>query len=142
MTVTRDRHRTARTTWTPVYGRNATVTDHYQEQRWNLRDTASGIRFGVQIRAYRTGVALRYVLLGQGTATIADELTTFAFPDGTTVYSARDEDAYLPVAPGSIPVTGTSTTDNGPLTDLPLTATSRTVSSPASASPPGSTSPA
>ncbi|MGW0337018.1 glycoside hydrolase family 97 catalytic domain-containing protein [Streptomyces sp. NPDC003011] len=122
VTVTRDQHRTVRDAWSPVYGRNATVTDLYQEQRWNLRDTATGIRFSVQIRAYRTGVALRYVLLGQGTATIADELTTFAFPDGTTVYSARDEDAYVPVAPGSIPVTGTSGTDQGPLTDLPLTA--------------------
>ncbi|KJK40388.1 glycoside hydrolase family 97 [Streptomyces variegatus] len=119
----RGRHRTRRTTWTPVYGRNATVTDHYQEQRWDLRDTATGIRFGVHTRAYKTGVALRYVFHGQGTATIADELTTFVFPDGTTVYSARDENAYEPVAPGAIPVTGTSGTDNGPLTDLPLTAT-------------------
>lgn len=117
------RHRTHRSTWTPVYGRNATVTDHYQEQRWDLRDRASGIRFGVQIRAYKTGVALRYVLLDQGTATIADELTTFVFPDGTTVYSARDENAYEPVAPGAVPVTGAAGTDNGPLTDLPLTAT-------------------
>ncbi|AXE87347.1 glycoside hydrolase family 97 protein [Streptomyces sp. Go-475] len=121
--VTGRRHRTRRTTWTPVYGRNATVTDHYQEQRWDLQDRATGIRFGVQVRAYRTGVALRYLLLDEGTATIADELTSFAFPDGTTVYSARDENAYEPVAPGAIPVTGTSTTDNGPLTDLPLTAT-------------------
>ncbi len=121
--VVRKRHRTRRSTWAPVYGRDATVTDHYQEQRWDLRDRTSGIRFGVQVRAYKSGVALRYLLLDQGTATIADELTTFVFPDGTTVYSARDENAYEPVAPGSIPVTGTSTTDNGPLTDLPLTAT-------------------
>jgi alpha-glucosidase len=121
--VVRERYGTHRTTWTPVYGRNATVTDHYQEQRWDLVDRASGIRFGVQVRAYKTGVALRYLLLDQGTATVADELTTFVFPDGTTVYSTRDENAYEPVAPGSIPVTGTSTTDNGPLTDLPLTAT-------------------
>ncbi|MFJ4975217.1 glycoside hydrolase family 97 catalytic domain-containing protein [Streptomyces coeruleorubidus] len=121
--VTRQRYGTHRTTWTPVYGRNATVTDHYQEQRWDLEDRASGIRFGVQVRAYKTGVALRYLLLDEGTATVADELTTFAFPDGTTVYSARDENAYEPVAPGSIPVTGTAGTDNGPLTDLPLTAT-------------------
>ncbi|MET9523053.1 glycoside hydrolase family 97 protein [Streptomyces coeruleorubidus] len=117
------RYGTHRTTWTPVYGRNATVTDHYQEQRWHLEDRASGIRFGVQVRAYKTGVALRYLLLDEGTATVADELTTFVFPDGTTVYSARDENAYEPVAPGSIPVTGAAGTDNGPLTDLPLTAT-------------------
>ncbi|WDV53167.1 glycoside hydrolase family 97 catalytic domain-containing protein [Streptomyces coeruleorubidus] len=121
--VTGERYGTHRTTWTPVYGRNATVTDHYQEQHWDLEDRASGLRFGVQARAYKTGVALRYLLLDEGTATVADELTTFVFPDGTTVYSARDENAYEPVAPGSIPVTGTAGTDNGPLTDLPLTAT-------------------
>lgn len=127
VTVVQSRQWTTRTTWSPEYGRNATVTDHYQEQRWNLQDTASGIRFGVRIRAYKTGVALRYVLLDTGTdtdtVTIADELTTFVFPDDTTVYSARDEDAYLPVAPEAIPSTGTSSTDQGPLTDLPLTAT-------------------
>jgi alpha-glucosidase len=123
VTVVRSRFGTTRTTWSPVYGRNATVTDHYQEQRWIFQDTASGIRFGVRIRAYKTGVALRYVLLGTDTTvSVADELTTFVFPDGTTVYSARDEDAYVPVAPDAIPSTGTSSTDQGPLTDLPLTA--------------------
>ncbi|MGW2724393.1 glycoside hydrolase family 97 catalytic domain-containing protein [Streptomyces sp. NPDC001492] len=121
--VTNYQHWTTDNTWTPVYGRNATVRDWYQEMRWNLQDTASGINFSVQIRAYRSGVAFRYVLLDRGTATIADELTTFVFPDGTLVHSARDEDAYNPVAPGSIPSTGTSGTDNGPLTDVPLTAT-------------------
>ncbi|WP_405625421.1 glycoside hydrolase family 97 catalytic domain-containing protein [Streptomyces sp. NBC_01396] len=121
--ITNYQHWTIDNTWTPVYGRNATVRDRYQEMRWNLQDTASLINFSIQIRAYPTGVAFRYVLLGKGTATVADELTTFAFPDSTLVYSARDEDLYNPVAPGSIPSTGTSTTDNGPLTDLPLTAT-------------------
>ncbi|MFB7508427.1 glycoside hydrolase family 97 N-terminal domain-containing protein, partial [Streptomyces broussonetiae] len=110
-------------TWNPVYGRNATVLDAYQEMRWNLRDNRTSINFGVQIRAYATGVAFRYVLLDPGTAAITGELTTFTFPDGTLVYSARDEDDYNPVAPGSIPPTGTSSTDTGPLTDLPLTAT-------------------
>ncbi|MCX5250090.1 glycoside hydrolase family 97 protein [Streptomyces sp. NBC_00201] len=121
--ITNYQHWTTDNTWTPVYGRNATVRDRYQEMRWNLQDTATLINFSLQIRAYPTGVAFRYVLLGKGTATVADELTTFAFPDSTLVYSARDEDLYNPVAPGSIPSTGTSTTDNGPLTDLPLTAT-------------------
>ncbi|MER6080738.1 glycoside hydrolase family 97 catalytic domain-containing protein [Streptomyces sp. NPDC001833] len=121
--VTNYQHWTVNNTWTPVYGRNATVHDWYQEMRWNLQDTATLINFSVQIRAYAGGVAFRYVLLDKGTATIADELTTFVFPDGTLVYSARDEDAYNPVAPGSIPSTGTSGTDTGQLTDLPLTAT-------------------
>lgn len=121
--VTNYQHWTTDTTWTPVYGRNATVRDRYQEMRWNLQDTTTLINFSVQIRAYPTGVAFRYVLLDKGTATIADELTTFVFPDSTLVYSARDEDVYNPVAPGSIPSTGTSSTDTGALTDLPLTAT-------------------
>jgi alpha-glucosidase len=121
--VTGYQHWTVDQTWSPPYGRNATVRDWYQEMRWNLQDTATLINFSVQIRAYPSGVAFRYVLLDKGTATIAGELTTFAFPDGALVYSARDEDPYNPVAPGSIPSTGTSTTDTGPLTDLPLTAT-------------------
>ncbi|MEV6790773.1 glycoside hydrolase family 97 catalytic domain-containing protein [Streptomyces sp. NPDC051320] len=116
-------HRHADSTWHPVYGRNATVSDRYQEMRWNLRDRRTSIDFGVQIRAYSSGVAFRYVLPDQGAATIAGELTTFGFPEDTLVYSARDEDPYNPVTPGSIPSTGTSSTDNGPLTDLPLTAT-------------------
>lgn len=123
VTVTESRRENVHRVWSPVYGRNARVVDHFQEQCWDLRDRSSGIRFGVRVRAYRTGVALRYVLLDKGTATIADELTTFVFPDDTTVYSARDENAYEPVAPDAIPATGTSSTDSGPLTDLPLTAT-------------------
>ncbi|HTJ70788.1 MAG TPA: glycoside hydrolase family 97 catalytic domain-containing protein [Actinospica sp.] len=110
-------------TWSPTYGRNASVTEAYQEMRWNLRDVSTLIDFSVIIRAYAEGVAFRYVLLDTGSATIASELTTFAFPDSTLVYSARDEDEYDIVAPGSIPSTGTSTTDTGTLTDIPLTAT-------------------
>lgn len=122
-TVTRYQHWTRDSTWTPAFGRNATVRDHHQEMRWNLLDGTSGINFSVQLRAYNTGVALRYVLLDTGSATIADELTTFVFPDNTLVYSARDEAAYSPVAPDAIPSTGTSSTDTGPLTDLPLLVT-------------------
>lgn len=110
-------------TWSPVYGRNARITDAYQEMRWRLQDVSSLINFQVIIRAYAQGVAFRYALVDTGSVTISSELTSFAFPDSTLVYSARDEDEYDVVAPGSIPSTGTSTTDTGMLTDLPLTAT-------------------
>ncbi|MDX3453859.1 glycoside hydrolase family 97 N-terminal domain-containing protein [Streptomyces sp. ME02-8801-2C] len=123
VSVTNYQHWTKDSTWTPVFGRNATVRDHYQEMRWNLRDGTSGVNFSVQLRAYDTGVALRYVLLDTGSATIADELTTFVFPDSTSVYAARDEAAYSPTAPDAIPLTGTSSTDNGNLSDLPLLVT-------------------
>ncbi|MET7686773.1 glycoside hydrolase family 97 catalytic domain-containing protein [Streptomyces sp. NPDC005483] len=121
--MTTYQHWTQDSTWTPVYGRNATIRDHYQEMRWNLQDSTSGVAFGIQIRAYDTGVALRYTLLGTGTATISDELTSFVFPGGTLVHSARDESVYTPVAPDAIPSTGTSGTDVGPLTDMPLLVT-------------------
>ncbi|KFG01911.1 glycoside hydrolase family 97 [Streptomyces scabiei] len=123
VSVTSYQHWTKDSTWTPVFGRNATIRDHYQEMRWNLRDGTSGVGFSVQLRAYDTGVALRCVLLDRGSATISDELTTWVFPDNTTIYSARDEDAYSPVAPDAIPYTGTSSTDNGNLSDLPLLVT-------------------
>jgi alpha-glucosidase len=123
VSVTTYQHWTKDSTWTPVFGRNATIRDHYQEMRWNLRDGTSGVNFSVQLRAYDTGVALRYVLLDSGSATISDELTAWAFPGNTTIYSARDEDAYSPIAPGAIPYTGTSSTDNGNLSDLPLLVT-------------------
>lgn len=121
--VTNYQHWTKDSTWMPVYGRNATIRDQYQEMRWNLQDSTSGVTFGIQIRAYNTGVALRYTLLGTGKATISDELTSFVFPGGTLVYSARDENVYTPVAPDVIPSTGTSGTDVGPLTDMPLLVT-------------------
>ena len=101
------------TTWTPVFGRNASITDAYREMRWYLQDVSTLINFSVIIRAYAQGIAFRYVLLDTGSVTIAGESTTFVFPDGTLVYSARDEDPYNPVASGSIPSTGTSTTDTG-----------------------------
>jgi alpha-glucosidase len=123
VSVTNYQHWTRDSTWTPVFGRNATIRDHHQEMRWNLRDGVSGVNFSVQLRAYNTGVALRYVLLDTGRATISDELTTWVFPGDTTIYSARDEDAYSPIAPDAIPYTGTSSTDNGNLSDLPLLVT-------------------
>ncbi|MEU1183129.1 glycoside hydrolase family 97 N-terminal domain-containing protein [Streptomyces sp. NPDC005820] len=123
VSVTNYQHWTKDSTWTPVFGRNATIRDYYQEMRWNLQDGTSGTNFSVQLRAYNTGVALRYVLLDTGSAIIADELTTWVFPDDTTIYSARDEDAYSAIAPDAIPSTGTSSTDNGNLSDLPLLVT-------------------
>lgn len=123
VSVTNYQHWTKDSTWTPVFGRNATIRDYYQEMRWNLQDSTSGVNFSVQLRAYDTGVALRYVLLGTGSATISDELTTWVFPDSTTIYSARDEAAYSALAPDAIPYTGTSSTDYGYLSDLPLLVT-------------------
>jgi hypothetical protein len=82
--VTSYRRWTANTPWQQVHGRAATAADHYQEMRWNLRDTASRVGFSVQIRAYDSGVALRYVLLDSGTATIMNGICYGQSRDLTT----------------------------------------------------------
>src|SRR6266704_1391913 len=90
--------------WWPLYGRQAAITDAYEEVRVELIDPSSGAEFAVVARAYDEGVALRYELTGSG----------------AVVYSARDEDPFLRVTPGQIPQSGTSHTDSGALTDQPL----------------------
>ena len=101
VTIAEFQHWHVDATWSPTFGRNASITEAYQEMRWNLRDVSTLINFSVTIRAYAQGVAFQYALLDTGSATIAGELTTFVFPGNTLVYGARDEDEYDVVAPGS-----------------------------------------
>jgi alpha-glucosidase len=118
-------HRQHRGTWTPVYGRNATVSDDYDEVRLALTDSHTGVRFSIVVRAYDAGVALRYELeTSPVTLDLAAELTTFVLPDGCVVYGSRDEDPYLATPPAAIPSSGTSTTDTGRLFDNPVTVVS------------------
>jgi len=107
-------------TWRPLYGRQAAITDAYEEVRVELIDPSSGAEFAVVARAYDEGVALRYELTGSGDVDLSGEATSFALPEGAVVYSARDEDPFLRVTPGQIPQSGTSHTDSGALTDQPL----------------------
>jgi alpha-glucosidase len=119
--VVRVARRSADTEWQPPYGRNATVRDRYEEIRIELID--AGVEFAVVARAYDEGVALRYELTGSGSFTLAGEETAFNLPDGSRVYSARDEDPFVLVAPHEIPSSGSAgRTDTGQLTDQPLTA--------------------
>jgi alpha-glucosidase len=113
------------TSWEPVYGRRSSVRDAYEEVRLQLVDPASGSEFAVIARAYDEGVALRYELSGGAGQEIVltGEETAFAFPADTQVFSARDEDAFLRSAPGDIPISGSASTDSGPLSDQPLLVT-------------------
>ena len=111
------------TTWKPLYGRQAEVADRYEEVRVELVDPDTGTEFAVVARAYDEGVAVRYELTASGTIELAGEATAYALPSGSLVYSARDEDPFLLVAPDQIPASGsTGRTDTGPLSDQPLTA--------------------
>jgi len=121
--VQRVTHSQANTDWYPLYGRNAVVHDRYQEARIELLDRDTAIEFAVVTRAYDEGVALRYELTGGGSVTLAGEATGFVLPEGSRVYSARDEDPFVLVAPHEIPSSGSSgRTDTGQLSDQPLTA--------------------
>ncbi|HEY2669205.1 MAG TPA: glycoside hydrolase family 97 N-terminal domain-containing protein, partial [Rugosimonospora sp.] len=76
-----------------MYGRNATVSDDYDEVRLALTDGHTGVRFSIVARAYDACVALRYELeTSPVTLDLAAELTTFVLPDGCVVYGSRDED--------------------------------------------------
>jgi alpha-glucosidase len=116
-------HRRVDTTWKPLYGRQSVLPDRYEEVRVDLVDSATGVEFAIVARAYDEGVAVRYELTGGDPITLAGEATTFALPNGTRVFSARDEDPFVLVAPHEIPSSGSAgRTDTGPLTDQPLTA--------------------
>jgi alpha-glucosidase len=112
-----------RGTWQPVYGRNATVSDDYEERRLALTDPSTGIQFSIVARAYDAGVALRYELeAATAPVDLAAELTTFALPAGSTVYGSWDEDSWVVTTPASVPVQNLPTTDSGRLFDNPVTA--------------------
>ncbi|HZC72691.1 MAG TPA: glycoside hydrolase family 97 catalytic domain-containing protein [Jatrophihabitans sp.] len=109
--------------WRPQYGRNAALPDRYEEIRVELVDADASVEFAVVARAYDEGVALCYELTGGDPLTLAGEATAFSLPDRTRVYSARDEDPFVLVAPHEIPSSGSAgRTDTGPLTDQPVTA--------------------
>jgi alpha-glucosidase len=121
--VRRVTHSQGDTDWHPLYGRNAVVHDGYQQARIELVDGDTGIEFAVVTRAYDEGVALRYELTGSGSVTLAGDATGFVLPAGSRVFSARDEDPFMLVAPHEIPQSGSSgRTDTGQLSDQPLTA--------------------
>lgn len=108
--------------WKPQYGRQNTLTENCEEGTLTLADPATGTVFAVIVRAYDAGAALRYQLLstpGANSLALGGEQTMFSFPTGTSVYAARDEDPFLLVPPGQIPVSGGGTLDTGPLTDQP-----------------------
>lgn len=67
--------------WNPIAGDKETIYDIYNEKTYSLIHGESGLSLKIQMRAYDTGVALRY-LLPQGTYTVNGEYTTYTFPEG------------------------------------------------------------
>ncbi len=82
--------RTVDTTWIPVYGERSLIRDRYNEMTLSLRNRADTLRsFRLLVRAYDAGVAFAVHFpeqQGLSTIAIADEATTFAFPEGARAW--------------------------------------------------------
>lgn len=97
-------------TWTPVAGERAHIRNAYHELTLDLAETGGGPRrLGLTIRAFDTGVGLRYTLPVQAglasPVTITHEGTTFAF-DGDhlcwPVYAAQGDYAKAGQCPAPL----------------------------------------
>lgn len=80
-------------TWRPVWGKSATIRNHYNETRYLIRETASPRRaLTLIVRAYNDGIAFRYVIPAHGTSrnfVLTHEETTFNFADETEVWAGE-----------------------------------------------------
>lgn len=68
-------------TWSPVWGENATIRDHYNEMAVALRQKESGREMIIRFRVYDEGVGFRYEWPEQRGLTyfvVTDEVTEFA----------------------------------------------------------------
>ena len=119
-------HRTRRHAerWRPAYG----IAEIYDGTRNELEvvfeDTQRRIRFAILLAAHDDGIAMRYRLLGRRRIRLGGEATSLRFPQGSRVWSSRDEGGYAVSAPEALaPVPHpdlTASTDQGALADPPL----------------------
>lgn len=70
--------KTVNNNWSPIVGEKSDISDHYNETTITLANK-NGIYYGIQIRAYDTGVAIRY-LLPSGNYAISEEYTQVSVP--------------------------------------------------------------
>lgn len=85
-------------TWQNPFGNRRTVRDCYRELRLTLEERGGGVRtrtFGLRVRAYDNGVALRYDLpesSGLGHFVLTNELTEFHFADDYRCWAGDESD--------------------------------------------------
>ena len=88
-------------TWTPLVGDKSLIEDRFNETAVTLSN-AEGQTITIEMRAYNTGVAFRYVLPEMETDyQITDEYTQFAFPEGAV---AQIHEGANQTVPQTIPV--------------------------------------
>ncbi len=89
------------TTWTPLYGEQSSIRDHYNQLTLHFRkgtgnedisdsyDRRQEYLFDIIVRAYDEGIALRYFFPEASNGLfmhITDELTSFRLPEGATAW--------------------------------------------------------
>lgn len=79
--------RSVDTSWTPPYGEQSLIPDHFNEETLPIVDAGNGaLTVRLQVRAYDEGIALRYLVDGSGTLTVNSEQTSFPLPASTQVW--------------------------------------------------------
>lgn len=96
------RPREVNTAWKPVYGERKEVPDHYRQEIWSFQQTVYPFfKFNLIVRAYNEGVAFRYEIPKQDSASaisIEKELTSFIFKeDGEAWVSSTAQGLYRKV---------------------------------------------
>jgi len=87
----------ANETWSPVVGEKSIIIDHYNQKSIELTHT-SGKKITIEMRAYDTGVAFRYILPQETSDyTINKEYTQFVFPQGTVAYAHAYNNQTIPM---------------------------------------------
>jgi alpha-glucosidase len=70
----------------PWRGVHAQATNHCNGARIPVKHVLSNLLYTLEIRAFKDGVAFRYVVPGEAKARVADESTAFVLPAGCTVW--------------------------------------------------------
>lgn len=110
--------------WRPAYGIAKIYDGTRNELEVVFDDPERRIRFAILLAAHDDGIAVRYRLLGRRRVRLGGEATSLRFPQGSRVWSSRDEGEYAVSAPEALaPVPHpdlTASTDQGALADPPL----------------------
>ncbi len=93
LTIADVQHRSADDTWQRVWGKRASVRNHFNEMTLTLAETADPHRrVDLVFRAYDDGVAVRYVLPASwGAFSLTRENLAFSFPGTPLVWAANFE---------------------------------------------------
>jgi alpha-glucosidase len=110
--------------WRPAYGIAEVYDGTRNELEIVFEDAERRIRFAVLLAAHDDGIAIRYRLLGRRRVRLGGEATSLRFPQGSRVWSSRDEGEYAVSAPEALAPAPhpdlTASTDQGALADPPL----------------------